>query len=196
MMCTKQEGVRGRLRALAVAPAMLAAMFVVNLDAVASIQTKASHVSLSLMSESAYENTAENETVAAAHNDSDSKVNKTISENATPAKEDNAPEVLPSFPGGEDAFYRYMILNMKYPQEAVDANEQGKVVVNFTITSKGEVTDPKIIQSVSPSLDAEALRIVNSMPLWNPGTVDGKPVNCTYTCPINFRLAPARNKTK
>ena len=61
------------------------------------------------------------------------------------------------------------IKNLRYPKDAVSRKEQGRVMVQFIITAKGEVIQPEIVRSVSPSLDKEALRVVSKMPAWNPG---------------------------
>lgn len=94
-------------------------------------------------------------------------------------------EEMPTFNGNLN---QWLAENMKYPSEAVKNKEQGHVVVQFIISEEGEVMEPKIIRSVSPSLDKEALRVVSSMPKWNPGKANGKPVAVRYMLPVSFKL--------
>lgn len=94
-------------------------------------------------------------------------------------------ENMPTFNGNLN---QWLLQNMKYPVEAMNKKEQGKVIVQFIVSENGEVSDPKIIRSVSPALDEEACRIVLAMPKWNPGKLKGKPVAVRYMLPITFRL--------
>jgi len=97
-------------------------------------------------------------------------------------------EVSPSFPGGEKALVAWLMENLKYPQTAMEEGIQGKVLVSFVIANEGSVVMPKIAKSVDPLLDAEALRVILSMPKWNPGKQKGKPVYTRYTFPVTFKL--------
>ena len=94
-------------------------------------------------------------------------------------------ENMPTFNGNLN---QWLLQNMKYPVEAMKKKEQGKVIVQFIVSENGEVSEPKIIRSVSPALDEEACRIVLAMPKWNPGKLKGKPVAVRYMLPITFRL--------
>lgn len=94
-------------------------------------------------------------------------------------------ENMPTFNGNLN---QWLLLNMKYPVEAMNKKEQGKVIVQFIVSENGEVSEPKIIRSVSPALDKEACRVVLAMPKWNPGKLKGKPVAVRYMLPISFRL--------
>ena len=94
-------------------------------------------------------------------------------------------ENMPTFNGNLN---QWLLQNMKYPVEAMNKKEQGKVIVQFIVSENGEVSEPKIIRSVSPALDEEACRIVLAMPKWNPGKLKGKPVAVRYMLPISFRL--------
>lgn len=98
-------------------------------------------------------------------------------------------EVMPKFPGGQAAFMSYLSQNVKYPTIARESGTQGKVVVQFVVGTDGSLTDIRVITSVDPYLDAEALRVIRAMPRWQPGKVNGKPVRVKYTVPINFRLS-------
>lgn len=97
-------------------------------------------------------------------------------------------ETMPQFPGGQGVMMKYLAANIKYPASAVKAKKQGRVIVAFVIQKDGSVTNARIVRSVDPELDAEALRIVKAMPNWTPGTQDGKPVNVRYTIPVVFSL--------
>lgn len=95
-------------------------------------------------------------------------------------------EVKPSFPGGDSALYEFLESNMQYPEEAKRNNEHGRVIVTFYIEKDGTVTNPRILRGRTPSLDAEALRIVSIMPKWTPGKFNGELKKVRYTLPISF----------
>ncbi|MBK0402587.1 energy transducer TonB [Adhaeribacter sp. BT258] len=97
-------------------------------------------------------------------------------------------EEMPRFPGGENEMIRFVNKHMLYPQEARDNGEEGRVIVQFVVTKEGKLTNPEIVRSVSPSIDKEALRIVEIMPLWQPGKQNGRAVNTRYTLPLTFQL--------
>ena len=97
-------------------------------------------------------------------------------------------EEMPVYPGGMAAMMDFFNKNMKYPKEAFDAKQEGRVIAQFVVEKDGSITDAHIVKSVSPALDAEALRIVNAMPNWTPGRQNGKPVRVKYTVPITFKL--------
>lgn len=97
-------------------------------------------------------------------------------------------EDMPEFPGGELALRKYINSNVKYPVIAQENGIQGKVYVTFVVGKDGSVTNARVARGVDPSLDKEALRVVNSLPKWKPGKQRGKPVNVSYTVPINFVL--------
>ena len=98
---------------------------------------------------------------------------------------------MPEFPGGENALRKFITSSLKYPEIAVQNEIQGKVYVSFVVKKDGSVSNAKIARGVDPSLDKEALRVVNSLPRWKPGIQRGTPVNVSYTVPINFTLDPA-----
>ena len=97
-------------------------------------------------------------------------------------------EQMPSFPGGMKAMMDYLKENTEYPAKAVKNKIQGRVIVQFIVDEKGRLSDVKVVKSVEPSLDAEAVRVVKSMPRWNPGIEKGKAVKVHYTLPVTFRL--------
>ena len=98
-------------------------------------------------------------------------------------------ENMPEFPGGMAELMKFLQQNIKYPEQAQKDSIQGRVIVQFTIKKTGEVSNTTIVSGVSPELDAEAIRVVNAMPLWTPGEQKGEPVNVKFTLPIQFRLA-------
>ena len=97
-------------------------------------------------------------------------------------------EQMPSFPGGDAAMMKYLAENIKYPVSAQKAKEQGRVVVQFIVEKDGAVTGVKTVRSVTPALDAEAVRVVKAMPKWTPGRQDGQLVRVKYNVPVSFRL--------
>ena len=98
-------------------------------------------------------------------------------------------ENAPTFPGGTHAMYKYLAGNIKYPDEAKAAGKQGRVIVQFVVRKDGSVSDVSVAKSAGNLLlDNEAVRVVSSMPKWNPGTQGGKPVNVQYTIPVQFNL--------
>ena len=97
-------------------------------------------------------------------------------------------EDMPEFPGGELALRKYIANAIKYPVIAQENGIQGKVYVTFVVDKDGGISDARIARGVDPSLDKEALRVVNALPKWKPGKQRGKPVRVSYTVPINFVL--------
>ncbi|MFC2265274.1 MAG: TonB family protein [Prevotella conceptionensis] len=97
-------------------------------------------------------------------------------------------EQMPIFPGGDAALMKYLSENVKYPALAIKAQEQGRVVVSFTVEKDGAISDVKVARSVTPSLDAEAVRVVKAMPKWTPGKQDGQLVRVRYNVPVSFKL--------
>jgi len=97
-------------------------------------------------------------------------------------------EVMPEFPGGEEALRKWIAENVKYPMAAAEKGIQGKVYVTFIVEKDGSIGRAKIARGVDPSLNEEALRVVNSMSKWKPGRQSGKDVAVSYTIPINFAL--------
>lgn len=95
---------------------------------------------------------------------------------------------MPEFPGGNLALLRYLNLNVKYPVIAVENGITGKVTVNFVVNTDGTISDARILRGVDPSLDKEALRVVNSLPKWKPGKQSGIAVRVSFSVPINFLL--------
>ena len=97
-------------------------------------------------------------------------------------------ENMPDFPGGQAALMQYLAKNIKYPTIAQENGTQGRVIVQFVVNRDGSIVDAKVVRSVDPYLDKEALRVINTMPKWKPGMQRGKPVRVKFTVPVMFRL--------
>ena len=114
-------------------------------------------------------------------------------QNATDDKVFDVVENMPEFNGGMGALMQYLSDNIRYPEEK---DIQGRVIVRFVVGKDGSISNAQVVKSVHPSFDAEALRIINNMPKWIPGTQNGKPVNVKYVVPINFKSSNANSATK
>lgn len=111
-----------------------------------------------------------------------------------PPVEKNAKEVftvaenMPEFPGGTEAMMKFLEANVVYPKEASEKRISGRVICKFVVLKDGSLDNVQVVRGVSPELDAEAIRVIKSMPRWNPGSQNGKKVNVWYTLPITFKL--------
>ena len=101
---------------------------------------------------------------------------------------------MPEFPGGEKVLMLLISRNLKYPVDAQEAGIQGKVIVHFVIDEAGKVTNISIIQSLFPSMDNEAQRVVYNLPQWTPGETEGEKTPTGYTLPIGFHMVVDVNK--
>ncbi|MBC6699380.1 TonB family protein [Hymenobacter puniceus] len=97
-------------------------------------------------------------------------------------------EQLPVYPGGQNALLNFIARNVHYPGTAFRNRVQGKVQIGFVLNAKGEVENVRVIQSLSPETDAEAMRVVRQLRSFQPGQQDGQPVRVSYTLPIKFTL--------
>ena len=97
-------------------------------------------------------------------------------------------EVMPQFPGGQIAMLKYIMENIKYPEQAMKEGIQGRVAVRFIVEKDGSISDVKPVLSVHPLLNKEAVRVVKSMPKWSPGKHNGKPVRVRFNLPVMFKL--------
>jgi TonB family protein len=95
----------------------------------------------------------------------------------------------PSFVGGTMAFYRFLGKVIRYPAYARERGIQGKVLIGFRVSEKGELSDFKILRSVDKSIDDEALRSVKASPIWKPAMIGGKAVSVPFSVPVSFALA-------
>lgn len=97
-------------------------------------------------------------------------------------------EQKPEFPGGEQAMYKWLGDHISYPAQASEEGVQGRVVVEFDVSKTGAIENVRVVRGRHPALDKEAVRLVKSMPKWQPGRNNGQPVKVTYTLPISFKL--------
>ncbi|OIP84245.1 MAG: energy transducer TonB [Porphyromonadaceae bacterium CG2_30_38_12] len=97
-------------------------------------------------------------------------------------------ETMPAFPGGDQALFRFLGENVKYPVIAQENGIQGRVICQFVVNKDGSIVDVEVVRPVDPSLDKEAVRVIKSMPKWSPGKQRGKSVRVKYTLPVNFKL--------
>ena len=120
------------------------------------------------------------------------KVNEKVVDEVPPAVEETkifeVVEQMPQFKGGDAALMEYLQKNIKYPVIAEENGIQGRVVCTFVVERDGSITDIKVVRSVDPSLDKEAVRVIKSMPKWNPGKQNGSAVRVKFTLPVTFRL--------
>ena len=106
-------------------------------------------------------------------------------------------EQMPEYPdGGMAGLMEYFKKNMRYPEAAKEAGMQGRVTVQFVVNKDGSISGAKVLRSVEPDFDAEAIRLVNAMPKWKPGMQDGKPVAVKYTVPVKFMLDELNEKVR
>ena len=98
------------------------------------------------------------------------------------------PEKMAQFPGGPDALDAYIRKNLNYPQNLKNSNVQGKVYIQFIVEKDGSISNVEIRRGIHPELDKEAVRLVQNMPKWIPGSVHGKIVRVKQTLPISFVL--------
>ncbi|MCR5642057.1 MAG: TonB family protein [Prevotella sp.] len=97
-------------------------------------------------------------------------------------------EQMPSFPGGDAELMKFLSTHIKYPVVAEENGIQGRVIATFVVERDGSISDVKVVKSVDPSLDKEAIRVLKSMPKWIPGKQNGSAVRVKYTVPVTFRL--------
>ena len=197
MMTINRSSRWNRLRALAAVPVIALALLAfanpktdVEPELVVAAYTPASET-LSNASQTSQpevapveaEKTVEDQAVA------DQVIDEKVTE---PTAQDNkvyqSVEVMPEFPGGVMEMMKFLQMNIQYPPMAAANKIDGRVVVQFIVDKTGKVGDVKVVRSVNDELDAEAVRVVKSMPDFTPGRQDGKPVSVWYTLPISFKL--------
>lgn len=178
MMYKQNSRAARRMRVFALVPAMLVALAAANSPVVAS--------ALSTVRATA---------VAPAPQAATAGKVVAVKNTEKSASAQMAPSKLPEYPGGQQEMFKYLAYSVKYPAEAMNAGVQGRVLVNFTVKADGSIADVKVAQSVSPALDAEAVRVVSEMPRWNPATNEsGEAVNCTFALPVQFKLTDTGKK--
>ena len=138
---------------------------------------------------SVFANTSDMSSMAKAANTTANSISTTnMQTKQSDIKSSDKVEVMPEFKGGNKAMMEFLMMNMKYPESAVKAKQQGKAVVGFVVKKDGTVSDVYIVKSTGYDvLDNEAMRVVKSMPAWEPGKQKGKPVDVKYFVPITFR---------
>lgn len=176
MMMSKPTKGTARLRALAMVPAVAIVAAVMcssslsaqvgSILAVGGISGKVTNSAVS----------GENSGVKISSSDKKEKVYEAVEED-------------PVFPGGTMGLYDYLAKTIIYPPKAAEAGVQGTVSVRFVVKSDGSIGEVQMLRGKSPELDAEAIRVVKSLPRFTPGRVGGKPVSVWYTLPIRFRLS-------
>ena len=179
MMSMNKSSRWNRLRALAVVPVIaLALLAFANTKSVAAVVTANGQqdraVQSTMQSPVAVERNAE-----AQVTDESNPQSETIYKSV---------EQMPMFPGGEIELIKYLSQNIQYPPEAAKNNVQGRVILQFVVDKTGQVGEVKILRSVSEELDAEAVRVVKTLPKFEPGRQDGKPVAVWYTLPVSFNI--------
>ncbi|OJW16513.1 M56 family metallopeptidase [Mucilaginibacter sp. 44-25] len=105
-----------------------------------------------------------------------------------PKKQKFTVTVAPSFPGGEEAFSRFLAANIKYPATAKNKKIQGRSLIAFTIGTDGYLSNFKVAKGIGGGADEEAIRVIKMSPKWTPATVNGRPVKTSYVVPVNFSL--------
>ena len=98
-------------------------------------------------------------------------------------------EVMPEFPGGTQALFKFISENLEYPQHAIDGQSEGRVVVQFVVDKTGKVGNIQVVRSIDKLLDQAAIDVVRALPAWKPGMQNGQPVNVRYTLPVSFKLS-------
>ena len=167
MMYKKKTSLRRRLFALALVPAIGAGIAVTSLPSVAGVLESLVGTSLSTPSSTEAED----------------------NRNAPEEREVfTAVDTEPEFPDGMQGLMMFLMNNMRYPEDAEKAHEQGRVIVKFIVEKDGSAGNFEVVQGVSESLDKEAVRVLKDMPKWTPASVNGKPVACYFTLPVSFRL--------
>lgn len=97
-------------------------------------------------------------------------------------------EVMPEFPGGEQAMMDFVAKNVVYPQEARDKEISGRVLVGFIVEKDGSISETEVVKGIGGGCDEEAVRVVKAMPKWKPGKQKGKPVRVHFMLPLTFKL--------
>ena len=97
-------------------------------------------------------------------------------------------EQMPEYPGGMQALFEFISKNIKYPADAQKQKVEGRVLAKFVIETDGSISDIEVVKNAFPSLDAEAVRVIQAMPKWIPGRQKGQAVRVKFVMPINFSL--------
>ena len=98
-------------------------------------------------------------------------------------------EIMPEYPGGEDAMMAFIRNNLRYPAYETEVGIQGKAIVGFVVDEKGKISDVKVVRSVSRGIDQESMRVIKLLPKFSPGMQGGRPVKVKFIIPMDFHLA-------
>lgn len=224
MMYQSKSKLAGKFSTLALLPALAIGMAVVSVPSVASVISDASEATLMESSHKVSKNSdnaemtavsaapvsdamASSETVASESMDAISEMDEPVSENAS---EDPVEAELPSdkergevyvavekqaeFPGGIQALMQWLSMNVRYPEDAMKNDAQGRVIVKFVVNPDGSISDPTVLKSVEPLLDQEAIRVVMAMPKWEAAENNGQKVASYFNLPIAFKLSAPEPK--
>lgn len=224
MMYQSKSKLAGKFSTLALLPALAIGMAVVSIPAVASVISDASEATLMESSHKVNKNSdnaetaavpavsvsdamASSEAYASESIDAISEMDEPVSENAVedpveaelPAEKERgevfvAVEKQAEFPGGIQALMQWLGMNVRYPEDAMKNDVQGRVIVKFVVNPDGSISDPTVLKSVEPSLDQEAVRVVMAMPKWEAAENHGQKVASYFNLPIAFKLTPSEPK--
>lgn len=97
-------------------------------------------------------------------------------------------EQMPEYPGGMQALFEFLKENIKYPEDAQKQKVEGRVLAKFVVETDGSISNIEVVKHAFPSLDAEAVRVIQAMPKWAPGKQKGQAVRVKFVVPINFNL--------
>ena len=97
-------------------------------------------------------------------------------------------EQMPEYPGGMQALFEFLKENIKYPEDAQKQKVEGRVLAKFVVETDGSISNIEVVKHAFPSLDAEAVRVIQAMPKWSPGKQKGQAVRVKFVVPINFNL--------
>ena len=113
-------------------------------------------------------------------------------------KKDSVPalELMPEFPGGTIALYKFMFDNIQYPKEAFENEIEGTVYVKFKVDENGFAVSPQVMRGIGGGCDEEAIRLVNLLPQWTPGLINGQPAAVYFTMPVKFTLSSVTKEEK
>lgn len=183
MMLRKKSSPMQRWRAIAAVPALTVTALLLGAPVVSNALTKVSNAKVTIFSENV-QSESYTSAVTTPAPEQLAKASRADDEVKGVVK---AAEKMPEYEGGEKALLNFLGENIRYPESALKDSIQGRVIVQFVISKSGNVSDVNVMRKVNPALDEEASRVVKLLK-FTPGEVDGKPVDCFYTLPVEFRL--------
>lgn len=102
----------------------------------------------------------------------------------------------PRYPGGDSELKKYLSLNLRYPNLALEQKIEGEVVIGFAINVDGSISDIKILKGMGYGCDEEAIRVIKAMPEWQPARMKGKTIRVVYTLPVVFELPSSQEQSQ